>query len=1590
MALRRSAVLSLALALALAACNQEAAQGFVVLPGSATLVVGDQLQLTAAAVAQNKLSAVTSATWTTSDAAVASVDAGGLVRAVAPGSAQITGKNGAASSVAQVTVVAAKIVGLIVSPAAASAVPGDLLRLVATASFDDGSAADVTAQAAWTSSAADVASVGSGATAGVVTAKKKGAATIAAALSGHSAQAALTVGDPRAVSLRITPAAAALPLGTNQAFTCAATFSDGSTGACPAGAWTASGDAATVSTDGTAHAAKVGTSTITYATTAGGLSASATAIVGAAAVSALAATPATLAIPLGATRAFTVKATLTDATELDVTALAAASVSSSSVASAPAPGTLKGLAPGTATATLAYGGRTASIAVTVGAPEAAALSISPAAAALPLGADQAFTCSALLSDGTSGACPAGAWSASGDAVTIAANGNAHAARLGTSTITYAAAAGGLSATAAAVVGPAAIASLAANPATLTIPLGAVRRFALNATTTDGAVLDVTSAAGLAFAPAGVAGPAGATAGVLKGLSKGATTLTLSFAGRTANVIVTVVDPEVIGYAIRPDCLVVGVGATLGLGGEGPVHGFALLSDGTSADVGGGGAFSSANPAIAAVQENLLAGVAPGLTALNLSVGGAVVATASVHSVAGVLESIEVVQPNQSVPVGSGLYLQALGHFSGGKVLDISQVSSWSVDLPEVFGSANTELPSPGQYVALRPGGPATFTVTAWGVSGQTQATATAAQPWFLAVELNPWSVPAGATSFARIWLYDTTYARTEVSASGTLSLPQGSALSLGGWTAEQGWRIDTSTAGYWMVHAEAAGLSTDFSLEVRDAALLSLRIVPAAGTPPEGAYGIPVGTEARFLALGDYSDGSTVDLTSVARWRVDDTAVFAVSNDFGRQGTVQALMQSESSSRVYAAYADQTGSLRIFADAPVPVALRVVVRGEGEMRDATVPLNQAVYPIAAIATFSDESERDVSWEADWNDTTGIWSLDEIGYLTFRGWDVGQAHAVAHYGMFTAELCIAVLPPVPTSLVVVVPPQVLPPEGALQVPAGASRQLAAIAHFGNDESWPPQDVTSLAGWSAPGGGVPVVTVGNEPGNKGLVTANGSYCDLSTVTAWYGAGWWYGSVQATLDVLVGEPEVFGLRIEPVEGHVTPATQRQFEAFLRTSAGDRYVTWDVNWELRDPAGAASLFGPGLVHGVRIGAAELVALLPGLPEGRAAVIVDPPVRALASDSNDQTRVYAALPGLGVFATTGPSGPYWQDTGLGQDATSLVVRTGFQTVYAGVDAPDGGVASDDLQADGGLAGWQPANDSDGGTIPTPNVTSISQPYDDTRGSLWAGTGTGPAELQFSYDAQLGTWSSAWRQAHLIDDSGGTPVEVWATVSAIKRFESFGWLGGGQLAATPDGPFPLWHGAGDGADFTPYSTGLSGAPRINVLGNTPNRQLAPGPGSGIPLLGLEATAGQVGLWQLNTSSSTWEPDLSFPGGLPVRAIASNSGWVPPEVYLEYVLAGTPQGVFYWDGNCGAECGWVPSSSGLTDLNVTALATWPDDARLVWAATGAGVFRSLDGGRTWEPSNAGLMADPSTLPVVKRTQGNGYSGFCARARARQRP
>src|SRR5205085_8378357 len=118
------------------------------------------------------------------------------------------------------TVNSVMLVSISVSPAPAAnpSVPVGLSQqYIATASYSDGSSADITAQAAWSSSNGGVATVSNGLAKGLATG---GPVTLTAASGSVSGTSALTVTNAAllAGTIIILPSAATIPAGCRQQF----------------------------------------------------------------------------------------------------------------------------------------------------------------------------------------------------------------------------------------------------------------------------------------------------------------------------------------------------------------------------------------------------------------------------------------------------------------------------------------------------------------------------------------------------------------------------------------------------------------------------------------------------------------------------------------------------------------------------------------------------------------------------------------------------------------------------------------------------------------------------------------------------------------------------------------------------------------------------------------------------------------------------------------------------------------------------------------------------------------------------------------------------------------------------------------------------------------------------------------------------------------------------------------------------------------------------------------------------------------------------------------------------------------------------
>lgn len=258
---------------------------------------------------------------------------------------------------------------LVVTPANPTVVAGATRQFAATASYSDGSAVDVTTQAAWTSTNTAVATIG--AATGLATGVTAGSTLINASFASINSSTSLTVQPP---TLTITTAS--LPAGTaGVAYSATVAASGGTTpyawsvsaGALPTGL---SLNAATGAISGTPTTAGTSTFGLTVldAATPAQTKTQVFSITITATLTAIAVTPVNPSNVAGTTRQFVATATYSDGTTQDVTSVATWTSSSTAVATITSAGLATGQSAGTSTIAAKQGAITGSTTLTVTPP----------------------------------------------------------------------------------------------------------------------------------------------------------------------------------------------------------------------------------------------------------------------------------------------------------------------------------------------------------------------------------------------------------------------------------------------------------------------------------------------------------------------------------------------------------------------------------------------------------------------------------------------------------------------------------------------------------------------------------------------------------------------------------------------------------------------------------------------------------------------------------------------------------------------------------------------------------------------------------------------------------------------------------------------------------------------------------------------------------------------------------------------------------------------------------------------------------------------------------------------------------------------
>jgi uncharacterized protein YjdB len=396
------------------------ANAVVVSPGSATLVVAQQLQLSAIVTDAdgNPLGGRT-VTWTSSNPAAATVSGTGNVTAVAPGTTTITGTSGTAHGTATITVKLVPVATVDVDPAAAALFTGETQQLTAIPHDADGNTLSLTGRTVtWKSSKPSVASVSG---TGLVTATGVGSAVITATVDGQPGLASVTVSLVPVASVNVTPTPDTLVTGKAIQLVAQTLDSVGHVLTGRAVSWDGSNDnVAIVSSTGRVVAQGVGTATITA--TSEGQVGTATIVVIPVPVASVTVAPPTKGLTVGET--FTFTATTKDASGNVLTGRTVTwSSDNTAAATVDANGLATAVAAGTAHIIATSEGQTGSATLTVAPVPVATVSVTPQDTTMTAGDAAQFTAQVKDSDGNLLSGRVVTWTSSNEAVaTVSSTG----------------------------------------------------------------------------------------------------------------------------------------------------------------------------------------------------------------------------------------------------------------------------------------------------------------------------------------------------------------------------------------------------------------------------------------------------------------------------------------------------------------------------------------------------------------------------------------------------------------------------------------------------------------------------------------------------------------------------------------------------------------------------------------------------------------------------------------------------------------------------------------------------------------------------------------------------------------------------------------------------------------------------------------------------------------------------------------------------------------------------------------------------------------------------------------------------------------
>jgi uncharacterized protein YjdB len=708
-------------------------------PPAPSVARGRTLQLTATgtfsdATTQDLTAAVQ---WVSATTANATISAAGLVQAANVGTSMITATLGSVTGSTLLTVTAAALTSIAVTPTNPSVAKGRTKQFTATGTFSDATTQDLTTQVTWTSSDLTIAQVSNAAgSQGLAATLGVGSTTVRATIGAVSGSTLLTVTQAVLDAIAVTPTNPSVALGRTKQFTATGTFSDLTTQDLTTQVTWASDTAATAKvsnapgSQGLATTLQVGTATISA--TLGTVSGSTLLTVTAAVLDSIAVTPTAPSLPAGRTLQFTAIGTFSDLTTQDLTAQVTWTSSSTAAATisnaAGSQGLATGAQAGGTTISATQGTVSGSTTLTVTAAVLVSIQVTPITPSISAGRTQQFIATGTFSDTTTkNLTTQVTWASSDAAVATISNAGGSqgiATTVAAGTTTISATLGTVSGSTILTVTDAVLVSIDVTPVNPSVALGRTQPFVATGTFSDATTQDLTTQVTWVSGDETIAtiSNAAGSQGVATTLAVGSTTITATLDGISGVSTLTVTRAALDAIALTPANPSVAKGRTQQFTAVG------TFSDLTTLDLTTQVTWSSTNIAVAQISnaagsEGLAAALGVGSATINATLSG-VTGSTTLTVTAVVLESLVVAPADPSVAKGRSQQFTATGTFSDATTQDLTTQVTWAsadITVAQISNAAG----SAGLATTLAVGG-TTISATLTGVTNSTSLTVTTA------------------------------------------------------------------------------------------------------------------------------------------------------------------------------------------------------------------------------------------------------------------------------------------------------------------------------------------------------------------------------------------------------------------------------------------------------------------------------------------------------------------------------------------------------------------------------------------------------------------------------------------------------------------------------------------------------------------------------------------------------------------------------------------------------------------------------------------------------------------------------------------------